>query len=439
MANNQNFIVKHGLTVGSTNYVIDTNGNWVGPDTPYANAAFARANSKTQTYVQASAPSSPSLDDIWIDTTSGIEYTYVDDVSGPQWVEFGPIGSPTGNITFSDQTITGSVSNRDITIFQQGTGNIVLQSANTYIIGNLIANAPGKKAEFNNISAVYFRVNTSTTIANSAAVNIVASTGYYTQSPTSNGYMIQCTGYENTTTRVVVDSASTGGTAYSAFIGRHARGTHQYPTASQNGDMLARFSGNGFGSSGYGVSAGGASIDIYATENYTDTARGAKLVVSTTNLGTNTRIQVATFQANNITLTGNVIANAAGYQSNFHDVRVEGSLIVNTAILTANTTQYINYSDVSLILVDVTGTTTFVHQNFRTGSSVKVIAHNNTGSDHTINLSVSSLNCTATRDKNGKYNAPANSITIFAGTTACYDFISFDGNLANTYCVITPT
>ena len=439
MANNQNFIVKHGLTVGGNQYVIDSSGNWLGPQTAYANASFAVANVKSHTYTQDTIPATANIGDFWIDSSNGIEYLYTTSNSTNIWVEYGPIGSLTGNITFSDQTITGSVTNRDITIFQQGTGNIILQSANVIVTGNLFANALGKRAEFNDVSAVYFRVNTATTIANSAAVNIVASTGYYAQSPTSNGYMIQCTGYENTTTRIVVDSASATGTAYSAFIGRHARGTHQNPTASQNGDMLARFSGNGFGSSGYGVSAGGASIDIYATENYTDTARGAKLVVSTTNLGTNTRIQVATFQANNITLTGNVIANAAGFQSNFHDVRVEGSLLCNTAILTSNTTQYIDYSEVSLVLMNISSTTNFVHQNFRTGSSVKVIAHNNTGTDHTINLSVPSLNCTATRDKNGKYNAPANSITIFAGTTSCYDFISFDGNLANTYCVITPT
>ena len=439
MANNQNFIVKHGLTVGGNQHVIDTAGNWIGPDTPYANASFAVANVKSHTYTQDTIPATANVGDFWIDSSNGIEYLYTTSNSTNIWVEYGPIGSLTGNITFSDQTITGSVTNRDITILQQGSGNIILQSANVIITGNLIANASGKKAEFNNITAAYFRVNTATTIANSAAVNIVASTGYYAQPPITNGYMLQCTGYDNTTARIIVDSASSTGTAYSAFVGRHARGTHQTPTPSQNGDMLARFSGNGYGTTGYGVNAGGASMDVYAIENYTDTARGAKLVISVTNPGTNVRVQTATFSSNNVTLSGNVIANTAGYQSNFHDVRVDGFLLVNTAILTANTSQYIDYSEVSLVLMDVTGTSTFVHQNFRTGAAVKVIAHNNTGVDHTVNLTVPSLNCTATRDKNGKYNAPANSITIYAGTTACYDFISFDGDLANTYCVITPT
>jgi hypothetical protein len=31
MANNQNFIVKHGLTVGGNNFVINTDGYWTGP------------------------------------------------------------------------------------------------------------------------------------------------------------------------------------------------------------------------------------------------------------------------------------------------------------------------------------------------------------------------------------------------------------------------
>lgn len=440
MANNQNFIVKHGLTVGSNQQVIDTAGNWIGPDTPYANASFGVANVKAHIWTQDTVPSTANVNDVWIDSANGIQYTLIQDINSTQWVEFGPVGSATANLTFSDQSIIGNVPNRDITILQQGaTGNITLESANTIITGNLIANAPGKKAEFNDVSAVYFRVNTATTIANSAAVNIVASTGYYTQPPIANGYMLQLTGFDDTTSRVVIDSASVSGNAYSAFIGRHARGSHQFPTASQSGDLLARFSGNGFGSTGYSVNAGGASVDIYATENYTDINRGAKLVISVTNPGTNVRVQTATFASNNIILAGNVAANGLHHMSYFHDVKIDGNISVNTVVEIANTTQYVNYQNVGLLLINVNSTTTFSHLNIITGATVQVIAHNNTGVDQTINLTVPSLNCTATRDKNGKYLAPANSILIYAGTTASYKFISFDGDLANVYCVITPT
>jgi hypothetical protein len=332
-----------------------------------------------------------------------------------------------------------SSPNRDITILSSGTGNINLNSANTFITGNLIANAAGATAQFNNISTAYFRVNTATTLANSAAVNIVASTGYYTQTPTSAGYLIQATSVDGTTGRVVVDSASADGSAYSAFIGRHARGTHQNPTAARNGDILAKFTGNGYGATGYGVNAGGASVEMVATENYTDTARGASLVIATTTPGSNVRTVTATFASNNITLTGNVLANSTNSTSSFYNLNIDGSLTYAYQIDTANTTQYINYNTQELQLIPITGTTTLVHQNIFTGRKVVACVTNSSGADQTINLGVPINNCTATRGRNGNYSAPANTATVFSGTTAFFTFYSFGTTTANVYCSVTPT
>ena len=58
------------------------------------------------------------------------------------------------------------------------------------------------------------------------------------------------------------------------FTGRKARGTSAAPTAVQNGDGLLSLSGRGYGTTQFGV-AGGATIGMRATENYTDTAMGA--------------------------------------------------------------------------------------------------------------------------------------------------------------------
>ena len=188
------------------------------------------------------------------------------------------------------------------------------------------------------------------------------------------------------------------------------------------------------------MNAGGASIDVIATENYTDTARGTKLNILVTNPGTNVRSTIASFASNNITLTGNVIANSSITDTSyFSNIKINNGITYPVKILTANTTQYIDYANGSLQLIYVTGTTTIVHQNITPGRNYLIIAHNNSGVDQTINLGVPTLNCTATRDKNGKYNAPANSIPIFAGTSASYQFISFATDLANTYCVVTPT
>lgn len=53
-------------------------------------------------YFQTTAPSSPSVGDKWIDSSTGIEYTYLSDGNSTQWVDFniGPVGptGPQGNI-----------------------------------------------------------------------------------------------------------------------------------------------------------------------------------------------------------------------------------------------------------------------------------------------------------------------------------------------------
>ena len=386
----------------------------------YANAAFLEANSantlansKAAVYTQDTAPTDVNVDDIWIDSSSGIEYVNVRSNNATQWVEFGATGTPlngTAGLGFSDQTMYGVDAGTDVKIQQIGTGNIILQSANTIVTGNLIANAPGKKAEFNNIAAVYFRVNTATTIANSAAINIVASTGYYVQPPTSDGYVLQATGKDNVPSRMVIDSAGTS--SYAAFIGRHARGTHQNPTAAQNGDLLARFSGNGYGVSGYGVNAGGASMDIYAIENYTDTSRGASVVLSATPLGTNTRTTIATFTSNTVTMTGQVFAQK-GFSS------TPRTVVDQTPIV-------IDFNNDSVIRAEINAATTFSFTNYYTGKQVDVWVTNTTGSAKTV-----THGCTSTNSTN---NSATQSIP---GTSSILmRYICFDGDSANVLVAI---
>jgi len=380
-----------------------------------ANAAFATANVKTQTYVQATSPAGANVDDIWIDSSSGIQYVYINSNSSNQWVEFSAYSSPlngTANIQFADQTIFTVNSAQDLVISNPSTANIKLISGNTVITGNLIANATGKEAQFNDIRAAYFRVNTATTVANSAAVNIVGSTGYYTQTPTSNGYMMQITGNDNSTSRVVNDSAGVG--SYSAFIGRHARGTHQNPTAAQAGDLLARFSGNGFGATGYGVNAGGASMDVYATENYTDVARGSKLVIATTANGTNARTVTATFDANTSTFAGTV-SPQKGFVYPTRTANVGNSVAVT-----------IDFANDAIVRCTVNADMTVYFTNYTVGKIVDLWVTNLSGTNKTVTHGVSATNAT----NNG-------TTKVIPGTsTAKFQFYSIDGDLANTFVAI---
>ena len=421
MANTVNFAIKGGLTVGSKQVIAANSAIYANSVYDNGIELLALTNSKAAVYNTSSAPTSANVDDIWIDPNTGIEYVYISSNSASQWVEFGPLGTPqnvTANLQFADQTIFATDNSRNIVIQNiGGTGGINLNTSNTTISGNVIIKAHDSIPP----------------------LQVIASSGFYTQPPTAAGYTIQATGTDGTTTRVVVDSASTDGSAYSLFVGRKSRGTHQTPLAAQNGDILAKFTGNGYGSTGYGVNAGGASIEMVATENYTDTSRGAELVISTTTNGSNVRTVTATFSANNITMTGNVIANASNSLSNFYNLKIDGSLTYAYQIDTANTTQYINYNTQELQFAPITGTTTLVHQNISAGRKVVLIATNTSGSDYTINLSVPVNNCTATRDKNGKYSAPANTVTVFAGTTLFLTFFAFGTSTSNVYCSSTPT
>jgi len=380
-----------------------------------ANAAFATANVKTQTYVQAAAPGGANVDDIWIDSSSGIQYHYINSNSSNQWVEFSAYSSPlngTANIQFADQTIFTVNSAQDLVISNPSAANIKLISGNTVITGNLIADAPGKYASFNNITAIYFRVNTQTIIANTAAINIVGSTGYYTQPPTSNGYMMQITGADNTPSRIVNDSAGVG--AYSAFIGRHARGTHQTPTAAQANDLLARFSGNGFGATGYGVNAGGASMDVYATENYTDTSRGSKLVFSTTANGTNVRTVSATIDANTTTFAGTV-APQKGFIYPTRTANVGNSVAVT-----------IDFANDAIVRCTVNADMSVYFTNYTAGKIVDLWVTNLSGTGRSVTHGVSATNAT----NNGLTK------TVPSTSTAKFQFYSISGDLANTFVAI---
>ena len=404
------------IAANTPSHVANSASSYANASFIHANSAYATANVKTQTFVQDTAPASANVDDIWIDSSTGIQYFYINSNTANQWVEFSAYSSPlngTANIQFADQTIFTVDSTRDLVITNPSSANIKLISGNTVITGNLIADASGKDAFFNNIRTVFFRVNTATTIANSAAVNIVGSTGYYTQAPTSNGYMIQITGNDNSTSRVVNDSAGAG--VYSAFIGRHARGTHQNPTAAQENDLLARFSGNGYGVTGYGVNAGGASMDVYATENYTDVARGSKLVFSTTANGTNTRTVSATMDANTTTFVGTV-APQKGFVYPVRKANVANSVAVT-----------IDFANDAIVRCTVNADMSVYFTNYITGKIVDLWVTNLSGTNKKITHGVSATNST---DNAVDKNIPGTS-------TAKFQYYSIDGNLANTFVAIT--
>ena len=394
MANNQNFIIRNGLSINTTP-VINTAGYWVGLPSIFEQASFDVANTKTKSYAQNTAPSSPNYDDVWIDTSSGITYNYVNDTSGPQWVEFGPIGvAPTGNIVFSDQTITGSIFNRDITLAQQGTGKIVISSANTSITGNIS-------------SLGYFTLNNTNYSALQSPFQITSSNDFFVQKPINADYVMHITGKDGTAqTRVMLDTFGTG--SYNVIGGRFGRGTAASPSATQNNDIIMRISGNGWGTTKFGANGSGY-MQIVASENFTDTARGSHIEFWNNGIGTEIPALLARFNADTARFIGAVIP--------------EKGFIFNVKQPTGNVTSLtISFSNDAMIRATVNTNMTISLTNYVQGKIVEVFITNPTNGQKII-----THGCIETNASNND-----TIVRLPSSSSMMLRYFSFDGDNANT-------
>jgi len=100
--------------------------------------------------------------------------------------------------------------------------------------------------------------------------------------------VLQLIGIDSTATRLDIDAY--GGTGFSGGIPtislRRARGSGAGPSAVGVADLLGNVSFAGYGATNFGVAR--ASLQAAASENWTDTAQGAYLQLSTTTPGTTT-------------------------------------------------------------------------------------------------------------------------------------------------------
>jgi hypothetical protein len=121
--------------------------------------------------------------------------------------------------------------------------------------------------------------------------------------------MFHITGNDGESARVTVDTFGTS--VQSAFVQRLARGTAAAPTAVQSGDIVARITGSGYGTSQYALAAGNIGtlgIDFVAMETYTNTAAGSALKFYTSPIGVVTKTLSANVTANVTTFPANVAA-----------------------------------------------------------------------------------------------------------------------------------
>jgi hypothetical protein len=246
-----------------------------------------------------------------------------------------------------------------------------------------------------------------------ALVTISASNTGITQTPGGDGYVLHITGKHNVSTRVISDSyGANGQLVFPIFGGRAARGNVSHPSAVQTDDVLTRIGASGYGATAW-QSGGTSRIDFVATENYTDTTRGSAIKFYNVENGSNTLVNIATFNANNVSFTGYVNPSKG----------VVYSPRLPAGPQTAITIDYI--SD-SVIKANCAADVTISHSNYVAGKIVEMWLVNTDNSNHTI-----THGCAALRSTN-----KSTTVTITAGSSMYMKFFSIDGDNANTFVSI---
>jgi hypothetical protein len=317
-------------------------------------------------------------------------------------------GLNTANANIASLIAVSLTQNTKIQSAFDKANNAIANTSDVITAGNF--NISGNLTVLGIKSTGLISVNAIPQVANAPAFVISGANNYYSQSPLNSGYMLQITGFPNTTTRIVSDAY--GANAYSAYIGRTARGTASAPTSTQNNDILLRVSGNGWGATGFSQFGVGR-IDVVATENYTDIAKGSRIEFWNTRMGSNTLVKIASFNADSVEFSG-VVTPQKGF------IWTPRTTTLNPSTIT------IDFANDSVIRVNTNSTLTASFTNYTPGKVVDVWITNSAGTNQTFTHGCSALNSTT------------NSLTwTINGTSTIYaKYISFDSDLANTFVAI---
>jgi hypothetical protein len=311
-----------------------------------------------------------------------------------------------GEITSNVATLRGEITSNN------STANVFTQAAFNKA-NSAIANTFGVATAGDFYVSGDGFVNGTFTLANSnfsatqAAMTIKATAT--TATPSNDGYMLHISGKQNIPSRIVFDSYSSTGNAYALIAGRTARGLVTAPTATQNNDVLMRISGNGWGTTGFSQ-LGSAHIDIIATENYTDSARGTKIVMYNIPNGSNVFNEIASFNANTIDFAGSVYP-------------LKGFIYTPRIFAAAQTAITIDFANNVVLKANCTADVTFSFTNFVAGKQVEVWLTNTSGTNRTVTHGCSAVNSTDN----------ATTFSLLATSTAWMKYYCVDGDVANVF------
>lgn len=141
---------------------------------------------------------------------------------------------------------------------------------------------------------------------NTPLLTVSANEQGLTKIPALAGTVAEFTGKDNQIPYLVFDAygTSSGTITNGQFVFRTGRGTNASPSAVQANDVLGQIGGAGWGATGYG-GVFASQIKFVAAENFTDSARGGKLIVSLIPQGSNSPQDVLTVTPTTVTLANN--------------------------------------------------------------------------------------------------------------------------------------
>jgi len=286
-------------------------------------------------------PINAVIGDIWIDSNTGIQYIYFNDVTGYIWAEmeaqtsFSSTGYAnlttnttntqilynasnaivgSNNLTFDGTTlsaqgvtvgaalqinansITSTTNNSNVTITTTGSASYVNMTG-----GFSVFSYGGNRL----IQTLDDTVNFYTPLLNSSdgAVDIIGSPDGNSLPTSQTGVMIHVTGQPTLPSRFYNDGVAN----YAAFIGRAVNGNVNVPTQMLADQVVARFGAQAYNNIGF-PTISTTRIDMVTTENQTTTNAGSQINFWTTPSGSNTIAQVAFLNNQNFSVAGNVTA-----------------------------------------------------------------------------------------------------------------------------------
>jgi hypothetical protein len=341
----------------------------------YANAAFSKANT-AQTLAGTQAGRLDVIEPIaqaaFTNAASALQNT---------------TGTFAGSLTITGSTFAQAMNTANLQVV--GTANV---SGTLNVLGDVTMNA---------------RVFISNAISTSTQSAVTISATSNTSLPSNDGYMLHISGKPNVPTRIVTDAYGTG--AYTLLAGRAARGNVDYPSAIQTGDIINRWSGNGYGTTKF-QTLGVGRIDFVAAENFTDANTGTQIQFWNCPVSSNTLVNILTLNGDSAEFSG--------------VVKPEKGFIYTPRIPAGNQTAItIDYASDSMIKANLVADLTVSHSNFITGKVVEMWLVNTGGIGRTVTHGLTATNSTTN----------STTFTILGTSSAYLKFFSIDGDLANTF------